>query len=168
MAIVLSTDFVGEYAIPQTCFNSVEFDFFIEKYEKVYLVQLMGAELYDLFIADLDGATPQAPQTQRFIDIFEEFQIDDSICLIVSEGMRKMMVQFIYFHYVRENQTLNTANGTVTNSVELGTNAAFQGNIVQAYNQGVRNAHGIQWFILDDHTVYTEENVQPFLFTSGI
>ena len=168
MAIVVSSDFIGEYAIPQTTFSTEEFDFFIEKYEKKYLVQLMGAELYDLFIADLDGATPQAPQTQRFIDIFNEFQVDESICVIVSEGMRKMMVQFIYFHYVRENQTLNTANGTVTNNVELGTNAAFQGNIVQAYNQGVCNAQSIQWFILDDNTTYPEENVQPFLFTSGI
>lgn len=166
MSIVVNTDFAGEYAIPQTRFDNI--DFFIEKYEKKYLVQLLGADLYDLFIADLTAPNPQVPQTQRFIDIFDEFQIDESICIYVSEGIRIMLIQFIYFHYIRENQTLNTANGTVTNDVELGTNAAFQGNIVQTYNQGVCNAQAIQWFIWDNTTVYTEENIQPFFLTSGI
>ena len=79
-----------------------------------------------------------------------------------------MLTQFIYFHYVRENQTLNTASGTVTYSVELGTNAAFMGNIVQVYNQGVKNAHAIQWYICDNSATYPEENMQAIEYTSGI
>jgi hypothetical protein len=79
-----------------------------------------------------------------------------------------MLVQFIYFHYVRENQVINTAGGTVSNSVELGLNASFMGNIVQVYNQGVKNAHCMQWYIHENELEYPEENKQPFEYTSGI
>jgi hypothetical protein len=79
-----------------------------------------------------------------------------------------MLVQFIYFHYVRESQVINSASGTVTNSVELGVNAKFMGNIVQVYNQGVKNACSIQWYINENELEYPEENMQPFEYTSGI
>jgi hypothetical protein len=62
----------------------------------------------------------------------------------------------------------NTAGGTVTNSVELGVNAKFMGNIVQSYNQGVKNAHTIQWYVWDNELEYPEENVQEIEYTSGI
>ncbi len=79
-----------------------------------------------------------------------------------------MLVQFIYFHYVRETQTENTAGGTVTNSVELGVNAKFMGNIVQVYNQAVDNSHSIQWYICDNIEDYPEENIQLIENTCGI
>ena len=85
-----------------------------------------------------------------------------------SVGIRKMLVQFIYFHYVRENQVINSASGTVTNSVELGVNAKFMGNIVQVFNQGVDNSHSIQWYICDNKDDYPEENIQIIENTSGI
>ena len=139
-----------------------------EKYEKKYLVQLLGADLYALFIADLTAPDPQVPQSVRFLNIFNPFSIDQHSCLYYSEGIREMLVQFIYFHYVRENQVINTAGGTVSNSVELGLNASFMGNIVQVYNQGVKNAHCMQWYIHENELEYPEENKQPFEYTSGI
>ena len=166
MSIVVNTDFKGEYNVSKNCYDQI--DFYIEKYEKKYLLKLLGAELYDLFIADLTVNDPQIPQTQRFIDIFDAFQIDESNCVIESEGIRKMLTQLIYFHYVRENQVINTAGGTVSNAVELGLSASFMGNIVQAYNEGVDNSHSIQWFICDNPTVYPEENIQLLENTSGI
>jgi hypothetical protein len=167
MSIVVNTDFKGEYNISKNCYDQL--DTYIEKYEKKYLLKLLGAELYALFIADLTVTDPQVPQTQRFLDIFNEFSIDENnYCLIESEGIRKMLTQLIYFHYVRENQVVNTAGGTVSNAVELGLNASFKGNIVQAYNEGVENSHSIQWFICDNATIYPEENIQILRFTSGI
>jgi len=166
MSIVVKTDFKGEYNVSKTCYDQL--DTFIEKYEHYYLVRLLGAELYTLLISDLTATNPQVPQSTRFLNIFNPFSIDDHECLYYSEGIRKMLVQFIYFHYVRETQTENTAGGTVTNSVELGVNAKFMGNIVQSYNQGVKNAHTIQWYIWDNELEYPEENVQEIEYTSGI
>ncbi len=93
MSIVLNTDFKGEYKVPNTCFD--ELDVFIEKYEKHYLLQLLGAELYGLFKADLTVIDPQTPQTARFLSVFNEFDLDISACLFSSSGMRKMLVKFI-------------------------------------------------------------------------
>jgi len=166
MSIVVNTDFTGEYNISKNCYDQI--DFYIEKYEKKYLLKLLGAELYDLFISDLTVTNPQVPQTQRFLDIFNSFNIDESSCVVTSEGIRKMLTQLIYFHYVRENQVINTAGGTVSNSVELGLPASFKGNIVQAYNEGVDNSHAIQWYICDNSTDYPEENIQLLENTSGI
>jgi hypothetical protein len=166
MSIVAKEDFKGEYNISKNCYDQL--DFFIEKYENYYLVRLLGAELYTLLISDLTATDPQVPQSVRFLNIFNPFSIDQHSCLYYSEGIREMLVQFIYFHYVRENQVINTAGGTVSNSVELGLNASFMGNIVQVYNQGVKNAHCIQWYIHENELEYPEENKQPFEYTSGI
>ena len=74
MSIVVNTDFKGEYNVSKNCYDLI--DFYIEKYEKKYLTKLLGAELYALFIADLTVTDPQVPQTQRFIDIFDEQEED--------------------------------------------------------------------------------------------
>jgi len=166
MSIVVKTDFVGEYNVSKTNYDHL--DTYIEKYEKHYLLKLLGGQLYGLFIADLTITDPQIPQTTRFINLFNSFYEDYEEQLIISEGIRKMLVQFIYFHYVRELQTENSASGTVTNSVELGVNAKFKGNIVNVYNQGVKNAQAIQWYICKNEADYPEENIQEIDYTSGI
>lgn len=166
MSIVVSTDFTGEYNVSKTCYDKL--DYYIEKYEAYYLVRLLGAELYALFIADLTVSDPQVPQTQRFIDIFDAFDLDEEPCIVSSEGIRKMLIQFIYFHYVRETQLINTANGTASNAMELGTPSPYMNNIVQSYNQGIDNSYSIQWFICDNRDVYPEENIQISRYTSGI
>jgi hypothetical protein len=166
MSIVVKTDFKGEYNVSKTCYDQL--DFYIEKYEHYYLVRLLGAELYTLLISDLTATDPQVPQTARFLSIFNSFDVDNGSCVVSSGGIRNMLVQFIYFHYVRETQTENTAGGTVTNSVELGVNAKFMGNIVQVYNQAVDNSHSIQWYICDNIEDYPEENIQLIENTCGI
>ena len=76
MSIVVNTDFKGEYNVSKNCYDQL--DTYIEKYEKKYLTKLLGAELYALFIADLTVTDPQVPQTQRFLDIFNDFSIDEA------------------------------------------------------------------------------------------
>ena len=166
MSIVVKTDFVGEYNVSKTNYDHL--DTYIEKYEKHYLLKLLGGQLYGLFISDLTITDPQIPQATRFINLFNSFYEDCEEQLIISEGIRKMLVQFIYFHYVRELQTENSASGTVTNSVELGVNAKYKGNIVTVYNQGVKNAQAIQWYICQNEADYPEENIQEIDYTSGI
>lgn len=167
MSIVQTSDFTGEYAIAEDCFTDLSP--YITKYEEFYLVRMLGAELYKLFIADLTVTTPQVPQTQRFIDIFDPFQIDDDSWVKVSEGIKTMLVQFIYFHFLRDQPNKNTTGGTIRTVSSLGENLGYDGfNLIQAYNEGVKNYHAIQWFICDNEEDYEEENIQPLSFTSGI
>lgn len=167
MSIVTTDCFTGENDISQKCFDDlIEY---ITTYEKHYLTRLFGADLYDLFIADLTIIDPQIPQTARFIDVFDPFNTDDGSCLRVSEGIKLMLTQFIYFHFSRDQAFNNTQIGFVRkiseNSEALNYNSS---KLVEVYNRAVTNYHSIQWFICDNSTVYPEDNTQPIAFTSGI
>lgn len=167
MAIVQTSDFVGEWIIPSNCFTKLPP--YIEKYEEFYLVRLLGADLFDLFIADLTGPTPQVPQAQRFIDIFDPFNLDDSNNLRISEGIKQMLVEFIYFHFMRDKQYIKTNTGTVRTEGSISEQLGYNGwNLVQSYNQGITNYFEIQWFIQDNSSTYPEENGIFIGFTSGI
>lgn len=167
MSIVQTSNFIGQYTIAEDCFTDMAP--YITKYEQFYLVRMLGAELYDLFIADLTATTPQVPQTQRFIDIFDPFEIDDEDCLRISEGIKTMLIQFIYFHFLRDQMNKPTTAGMIRTTSSLGKNLGYEGyNLVEAYNEGVKNYQEIQWFICDNDEDYPEENVQPLNFTSGI
>ena len=167
MALTLTTDFTGEYKVQKD--SKLDLQKYITKYEKIYLVQLLGAELYDLFIADLDNATPEKPQTAIFKSIYDPFQTDDDGFVRVSEGMRVMMKQFIYFHFVRDSNHKKTEAGVVINKVEVSESTPYNGyNLVEAFNEGVTNAWSIQFFIDDNIKDYPKENMQLIEHTSGI
>lgn len=164
--IVEKSDFIGEYFIAQDVYSTL--DVTIEKYEKYYLLRLLGAELYDLFIADLTATTPQIPNDADFLLIFNSFQIDDNGQLCISEGIRKMLVQFIYFHYTRDTQYNNTVVGTVRNNAELGTMINPNGNLYKSYNEGVDNATNIQMYIVSNLDKYETFNGVPFCYSGLI
>ena len=159
MAITLTSDYKGQYKIPSNCYT--ELSTYITKYERLYLLDLLGAELYDLFIADLDGSTPQVPQTARFISLFDAFNVDESLCIVSSEGIKKMLIQFIYFEYMRDSSFKQTVSGVTNIKSQVATVEPYKGwNLEQAYNEGVCNYNAIQWYICDNSTVYPEENTQ--------
>jgi len=177
MGLILNTDFVGEYAVSQSCYDSL--GLYISKYEKEFLVSLLGAELYLLFIADLDAAIPQAPQTARFINLYNSFDIDNSglvgypegfrKSLVSSEGLRKAIVQYVYFHYIRDTSYSPTNSGVMRTVSEVSSILPYNGfNLIQSYNQSIINYHAVQWFIMSNLTTYPEENTQHKCFSSGI
>lgn len=167
MAILQTSDFAsGQYSIPQNQYSDLQN--YINEYEKFYLVRLLGVALYDLFIADLTAPTPQTPQTAPYQAIFNPFQFDEGNCIYISEGIKKMLIQFVYFHYIRENQVKKTISGNVIQVSEIAENKPFYGNIIDAYNKGVKNLMNIQWYIEDNSSVYTTFNGQAIHYTSGI
>ena len=167
MSIVTKSDFTGEYLIAQDQYSNI--DSYIATYEKKYLTMLLGADLYALFIADLTPTSPQVPQTQRFLDVFNPFDKDECNSLIVSQGMKQMLIQFIYFHVLRDNLNFKSTTGTVRMKNENSSESMYNGyNLVESYNQGVCNAWSIQWFVNDNSADYSEENMQHFELMSGI
>lgn len=164
-SIIQIADFKGtEYSLPEQKYTS--YQNYLDKYEKEFLVNLLGAELYDLFIADLVGGVPQS---QRFIDIYNPFHIDDNNCIRYSEGLKVAALQYVYFYAVRDLAVKKTNTGVVFNDNEVSTGPFYDGyNIVEAYNEAIKNAYAIQWYICDNPTDYPEENTQQFLMTSGI
>jgi len=157
MSIIQTSDFVGEYQLASDNFS--EHQVYIDRYEKFYLVMLLGADLYALFIADLTPTTPQIPQTAIYTDIFDSFDIDYSNCIYSSEGIKQMLVEFIYFHILRDLPNQKRLSGNVRLKSETGEAMPYNGlNLIPAYNQAVENYHNIQWYICDNSTDYPDYN----------
>lgn len=165
MANILTPDDFGsgEYKVPQNCFDSIQD--YIDKYEKLYLVRLLGAELYDLFIADLVSGVPQ---TQIYLDIFNEFRIDETGCIRISEGMKEMLKQFCYYHIVRDLGVKKGIGGVGKYNDEVASTGYNGFNLVEAYNEGVDNAHAIRWYICENDADYPTYNGEWFKYSSGI
>ena len=163
--IIEIADFAGtQYSLTEQKY--ISYQNYLDKYEKRFLVNLLGADLYDLFIADLVSGVPQ---TQRFIDIYDAFAIDDNNSVRYSEGMKVAALQYVYFYAVRDLSVKKTNTGVVFNNNEVSTGPFYSGyNIVEAYNEAIKNAKEIQWYICDNDELYPEENVQLFKYISGI
>ena len=167
--ITQPSDYVGEYRINKSCFDDLQL--FIDKYEPYYLKRLLGATLYTSFTADLTVTTPQVPQTSPYTEIFNPFEIDDGDCLFISEGIKQMLIQLIYFHYTREQPYKNTQSGMVDPNAE-NSDKAMSFNDIKAYNEGISNYQIIQWYICDnpiDNAILDDDfNGIHLPFTSGI
>lgn len=167
MAIIQTSDFVGEYDLAVDNFS--EYEVYIDKYEKYYLTMLLGADLYALFDADLTPTTPQTPQTAIYQAIFDEFSIDEIGCIYYSDGIKQMLIQLIYFHIARDLPNTKVLSGNVRLTSETSTPEPYNGyNLVPAYNQGIENYHNIRWYICDNKADYPTQNGQYLRRVSAI
>lgn len=169
MILVIPSDFKGEYKVSTDRFTIGDLEMYIAKYTKYYLERLLGKELYDLFDSDLDAGMPQIPQTTRFLEIYNPFTKEDICNLYSSDGMRQMLIKFIYFHYIRDIQYANTVVGTVSSENENSNLAGFNGyNLTRSYNQGVADYKSIQRFMHGESEDYPELKTNHICFTTGI
>ena len=138
----------------------------IDATERVLLPAVLGAELSKLLIADYDQLTGFTEQ--RFTDIFEPFEVDHEKELVVSEGIKQMLMLMIYFEYVRYQpiQNRETGNTTATNENSVQVSGIGSGLYLR-YNESVKTAHAIQWKI-DQSDLYPEYNGQCIHKTSWV
>jgi len=139
----------------------------IDDVELEYLPQLLGVELYVLFMADLD---PQGvPQTQRFLDIYNSFQIQVDDCgtneIHQSLGMKKMLKAIVYFLYQRDQYTRATDNGPKrTRSENSEGIRKVEHDIFSRWNRAVRWWQAIQYRMEtenpDDYPEYNGYNLE--------
>lgn len=168
MADILAlTDFeVGEYMIPGDCYSEAKFQTYLDKYEKRYLIELLGCDLYALFIADLVAGVPQ---TQIYLDIYNEICEDNNNTIQRSEGMKTMLIELVYFYLVRDLAVKKSTVGVGFNVNEVTEGPTYSGfNIVEAFNEGARNYNVIQWYICDNSADYPDYNGIYLAPISGI
>jgi len=137
----------------ETCIDVIELD----------LRKLFGTELYDLFIADLDGNNE--PQTQRFIDVFNEFYEDPDNSIgwcgtsSESEGIKKMLMRFIFVKFVNDQPVQPTSTGPIKSDRNNAVGASGKDyGIVEQYNKGVTSYQAIARKMILDDTLYPEYN----------
>jgi hypothetical protein len=162
MGIVINSEFVGKYALNLNQYNIDKIDSYIEKYEKYYLSNMLGAELYALFIADLD--VNNVPQTTIYENIFNSFIRDYNSTVSTSNGIKEMLLGFIFYHITSDmvvNQTsIGGTKAKNENSTVMGKNAS----ITTRFNEAVDTYKAIQCYILDNSVDYSAFNGQPIKY----
>lgn len=158
---VQTSDFeTGVLKISKTNFQSGDLQSIIESQEEVILIELLGVDLYDAFITDWN-ADPVGSIEQRFKDIYNPFTQDYGGCIVVSEGIKKMLMYFIYFEYLRFQDSQNRTTGMKKTESENSKRIAVQhSGLFYKYNLGIKTFDSIQWLINQDLSNYPEYNGQ--------
>ena len=161
--IVSVSDFkIGKYELHSGIYDVPRIQAYIDKYEKRYLTELLGADLYSLFVADLvaGSGTPLEP---RFSVIFNPLSIDWSGRIIYSDGIKEMLKGFIYYEYTKDEIVQMTPVGNVR---PVGQNSEVAGSlytqIYNRYNDGVRSHDSIQMYICKNPEDYDYSDFNGF------
>ena len=141
----------GKYELHTGIYDVARLQAYINKFEKRYLIHLLGVDLYKDFIAN--------PTNPKYVFIFNSFEVDYDSCIIISEGMKEMLLGFIYFEYLKDLTNQITPNGNVRpigeNSADVSTLYTMMYN---RYNESINSYNGIQIYIYKNLTVYDEFN----------
>lgn len=154
-------DFKGEFSIVANAYTEEDHQVYLDKYERIYLIRLLGAELYKLLIADLN--TSGVPQSTRFLNIYNPFEIDKNCQVWVSEGLKQMIIAFVSYHIIRDSDYLKTLAGNTSNVSDNSEKISqVKAKVWEYFNKGVDTVWAIQWFICDNKADYPEFNGQNF------
>jgi hypothetical protein len=158
-------DFVGQFKLPKDKYSIVDLQSYLDKYEVLYLQNLLGCEMYELFKTNyLLGPPPTDP---RFLDIWNPFCKDLSLggscgyyngydfydeinCpkQLISQGIKEMLLGFIYWEFVGDIGVKVDIGGIYKNEQANGSLATFeQSKLYKNYNQSNDTYCAIQYCI---------------------
>lgn len=152
MSVLNVSDFASsKYEVSVSEFTIDRIQEYIDRYETMLLIQLMGKELYDLW----DGSTD--PIYLKLTNAWVE-QLSDG-CVVQSRGIVDMLAGFVYFEYVRDQYTQQTINGAVKAKGQNSDPANFPMTMLHTrYMEALDNYNAIQAYIKDNAATYPEYN----------
>lgn len=161
MSFLQPSDFTGIVSLSSNEFSDIQIQLYVDRYEPIYLTDLLGCEFYDEFIADLTP-TPAVPTSvptdAKFTQIFNPFCIDKSTYSQhqhISEGVLSMLKFFIYFEFARDNQFTMSLTGATKNNFSNSERARIvETRAIDNYNLGICTYNEIQWYINDNPVPY--------------
>lgn len=158
--LINSQYFTGEVYIPNLTGSGVvvtgnieELNRFITKYEKLYLLYLLGQDLYEAFLAGLATAQqePPVPPAQKWIDLKAQL-IDETAKL-------SPIVGYVYYHYSRHRLSTSAALGEVEQSAENATNVLNTDKMMRAYNESVRDGRNVYDWLVKHAATYPDFDI---------
>ena len=154
MFITIADFSSGKYELHTGMYDVTRLQAYIDKYESLYLINLLGADLYADFIANL--ADP------KYVKIYDPFNQDHNWCIMISEGMKVMLLGFVYFEYLKDLTNQITPNGNVR---PIGENSADVSTLYTMmytrYNESIKTYTAIQYYIcLETEFDYVDFNGQ--------
>jgi hypothetical protein len=116
---------------------------FIRKYEPLYLAQLVGQPLCDLLEAYSNGevAPPREEEGTEPPEGWPDEPSADARLDKLVEVVRPILAGYIYFRIRQDDETTTTGSGDVIPNVEQARRVSASVRMVQAWNEAVDAAH---------------------------
>jgi len=174
---ITATYFTGYYRISQDAQVNTILSEYITKFEKKYLVDLLGYDLYQLFIADFSGGVPQTaiyetiynelnydPDSSDSTFIPSQYNMSNYACNFrsgevvptLSLGMSEMLKGFVFFHFVSDMNLQVSPTGVISNKNENAE--VFAGKTLEfieaRYNESIDSYKVIRRYLQDNLSVY--------------
>lgn len=147
-------DFENKFELSTGMYSNSKLQNYIDRYEDIYLVEMLGVELYNQFIADLN--LQNYPNSNKFIKLFNPFNEQISFTLMISKGMKDMLVGFIYFEYLKDLVTQTTSVGVTKPQEQNSKVITSHTTIYGRYNESIKTYNAIQEYILFNMTDYAD------------
>lgn len=147
----------GKFELHHGMYEQTKIQAYIDKYERQYLVKLLGVDLFNLFVADLVAGVPQSA---IYLKIYNPFEYDNVNCYVyISEGMIDMIKGFVYYQYLKDLTNTVAVSGNVRPMGENSENVSTLNSMIYTrYNDSVRTYKTIQKYICDFNSDYLQYN----------
>ena len=157
LGIIYSDFGKGKFELHHGMYEQAKIQAYIDKYERQYLVKLLGVELFNEFVADLSS---NVPQSAKYLKIYNPFEYDNVDCNIhISEGMIDMIKGFIYYQYLKDLTNNVAVSGNVRPMGENSENVSTLNSMIYTrYNDSIRTYKAIQYYICDFSSDYLKYN----------
>lgn len=147
MAIIDRAEFVNKFELHTKFTTDTKLASYIDRYEVNYLVELLGVELYNLFIADIENPI--------YDILLTEILFQDGCEIYNSKGIKDMLLGFIYFEFQRDAGKVETINSSVKIKSNVSDRASFGiRNLQSWYNESVATYKAIQAYLKLHSDVY--------------
>ena len=125
-------------AVAETSLN-----YFIQEYEREFLVRLLGIRLYDAFTSGMSGQDKEKWERLR-----------DTIFNATTPFPTSPAANYVYFQLIRNGITTTTMKGEVTPEQDYAKNASPDNRLVMAWNAMLPMIRSIRQFIIDNKADY--------------
>jgi hypothetical protein len=146
--MITPSDFVGKFEVHKGMYATSKLEAYIERYVEQYLTEMFGVELYQDFMFDLSNGVPDSP---RFAFFYYPFKLDIPAGImgrrdvIISRGIKDMLLGFVYFEYCKDLMNQQTTAGSVVPQSENSfVNSTLFTLMYARYNESIRTYRSIQ------------------------
>jgi hypothetical protein len=124
-----------------------DFDMYAQEVQRNFVNQLLGDDLYDEFINDLDGSG--VPQSQRFIDLLDGKTYEKNGVTRIYRGL-KLYASYLWLYvYSLDSGAKVTPTGTRIFKDDESEDAQSKQEFRQLRDHSIRSANGLEDGIID-------------------
>ena len=169
MSLIDQSYFRGEVNLPNLDKRINTFNSFLDQYEKEILIDLLGLELYDLFIA---GLAVQPTVDQKWLDLRDgaDFDLNYNGRIIKLHWIglknldKKSLIAYYAYHKIRKSETSTTTSvNEVRGKLENSKTVNESRKLINAWNLMLKS-YGETFYFDKYSTEYDTYNDSPSAF----